>query len=134
MKHILRATALGLAILTATALTAAAQDYDHDDSPYYQRHDRDDYRYNFQRGVQAARQYGYNDGVQAARSDNWAGKPFNPYPRGRFADADHGFRRYFGDLHEYREHYAEAYRQGYSDAFRGYRGYGYGYGRDRDDR
>ena len=126
MKNVLRAAALGLVIVGMTAVTAAAQDYDRDDQPYYQRHDRDDFR----RGMQAARQYGYNDGVQAARGDNWAGKPFNPYPRGRYADADHGFRRDFGSLHEYREHYTEAYRNGYQNAFRGNRGYGNDYDGD----
>jgi hypothetical protein len=65
-----------------------------------------------------AREYGFRDGSSVAREDLWLGKPFNPNPRGRFDDDDHGYRRSFGNKHEYREHYAEAYREGYIRTYR----------------
>jgi len=132
MKRSVRWIAM-LALLAGTAGYAAAQDYryyDDDDQRYY---DADDYRYasrdyygydNFRRGLRVAREIGFRDGASVAREDVWRGKPFNPNPRGRFDDADHGYRREFGSKHEYREHYARAYREGY---IRNFRGYGYGY-------
>ena len=144
MNNKLRLAALALAVVAGTAGYAAAQDYrydDRDDNPYYNRddsryydrddsryYDRDDNRYydrdsyrhgNFRRGMRVARQIGFRDGSQVAREDMWRGKPFNPNPRGRYDDADHGYRRQFGNRHEYREHYSEAYREGYQSTFRG---------------
>ena len=127
--------ALALAVVTGASGLAAAQDgryYDRDDNRYY---DRDDYRYsdrddnryydrdgyrheNFRRGLRVARDFGYRDGAQVAREDMWRGKPFNPNPRGRYDDADHGYRRQFGNKHEYRERYSEAYRNAYMSTFR----------------
>jgi hypothetical protein len=110
MKNIFRMVALGLAVLVGSAGLVVAQDRDDD------RYDRD-YR------------------QQVAREDNWNRKPYNPNPRGRYAWANHGYRGEFGNLNEYQEHYAEAYRNGYMSAFHGSRGYdhddyrGYGYGR-----
>jgi hypothetical protein len=131
MKSKLTMAALALTVLAGTAGYAAAQDYryyDRDGDGYYNRddnryYDRDDYRYHgFRRGIHAAREIGFRDGASVAREDMWRGKPFNPNPRGRYDDADHGYRREFGNKHEYREHYTEAYRAGYENAFRG-RGY-----------
>ena len=138
MNSKIRMAALVFTVLAGTAGYAAAQDsgyYDREDNRYY---DRDDYRYenryydnddyghgNFRRGVHIAREFGFHDGSQVAREDMWRGKPFNPNPRGRFDDADHGYRRAFGNKHEYREHYAEAYREGYQNTYRRYGGYGY---------
>lgn len=125
MKNTIRAAALGLAVLMGTAGSALAQDWDHDrDDRYYQRYDRDDHRYDFHRGMDLARSFGYQDGARVAQEDNWRNKPFNPNPRGPYAWADHGYRRQFGSIHEYREHYARAYRDAYVNA-RGNRGYGY---------
>jgi hypothetical protein len=124
MKNIFRAAALGLAVLVGSAGLAAAQDWDHDRDDY--RWNRD-YRHDFRRGMHAAREIGYQDGAQVAREDSWRGKPFNPNPRGRYAWADHGYRGEFGNINEYREHYAQAYQEGYQNAFQGYRGYRYGY-------
>ena len=135
MKNIVRAAALGLAVLIGSSF-AAAQDWDHDRDDRYQR--GDDYRYdrdyaydNFQRGMRIAHQIGYQDGSQVAREDMWHGKPFNPYPRGRLRRADRGYHREYGDKNAYRDRYADGYRDGYMSAFRGYRGGydGYGYGR-----
>jgi hypothetical protein len=120
-------------VLAGTAVIAAAQDgryYDHDDYRYDNRqYDRDDYRYQnnydsrsydrdgFRHGIHEAREFGSRDGSAVAREDMVRGKPFNPNPRGRFDDADHGYRREFGSKHEYREHYIDAYRQGYQNTF-----------------
>ena len=131
--------ALALAVVTGASGLAAAQDgryYDRDDNRYYDRDDnrysdRDDYRYNdrdgyrhdsFRRGLKVAREVGYRDGAQVAREDMWRGKPFNPNPRGRYDNADHGYRSQFGNRREYRERYSEAYRDAYMSTFseRGY--------------
>jgi hypothetical protein len=142
MNKKIRMAALAFAILTGTVGYAAAQNYgydnrDRDDGRYY---DADDYRYenrsydrdnrhsNWRQGMRAARSFGFRDGAQVAREDTWRGKPFNPNPRGRYDDADHGYSRSFGDKREYRQRYAEAYRQGYQNSFRGYgNGNGNGY-------
>ncbi len=131
MKNKLAWAALALAVVTGASGLAAAQDgryYDRDDNRYYDRddnryNDRDGYRYDsYRRGLHVARDFGFRDGSQVAREDMWNRKPFNPNPRGRYDDADHGYRRQFGNKHEYREHYSEAYRDGYMSTFRG-RGY-----------
>src|SRR6266581_140867 len=127
MNHKIKMAALVLAVVAGTVGYAAAQDYryyDRDDNRYSDRdryHDRDDGRCDhFRRGIQhAAREFGFRDGAEVARGDMLRGKPFNPNPRGRFDDADHGYNRAFGNKHEYREHSTEAYREGYQSAFRG---------------
>jgi hypothetical protein len=128
MNKRLRMAALLVSVVAGTVGFAAAQD-----SRYYDRdgyYDRDDYRYNngygqdgyhydnFRRGMHVAREFGYRDGAQVAREDMWRRKPFNPRPRGRYDDADHGYRSEFGNRHEYREHYSEAYREAYMRTFR----------------
>jgi hypothetical protein len=131
MKNKLAWAALALAVVTGTSGLAAAQDgryNDRDDNRYYDRdddryNDRDGYRYDsYGRGLSVARDFGFRDGSQVAREDMWNRKPFNPNPRGRYDDADHGYSRQFGNKHEYREQYSEAYRDGYMSTFRG-RGY-----------
>lgn len=128
----IKMAAMVIAVLAGTAATGAAQDgryYDRDDNRY---HDRDDYRYqngyynqygygddNFRQGMHVAREFGYRDGAEVARQDSWRGKGFNPNPRGRYDDADHGYRREFGSKHEYREHYIDAYREGYQENYGG---------------
>jgi len=111
----LATAALALAVGIGGSGLAAAQDgryYDRDDNRYY---DRDD---GYRRGRDVARDFGFRDGAQVAREDMWSRKRFNPNPRGRFDDADHGYRREFGNKHEYREQYSAAYREGYRNAFR----------------
>ena len=126
----MKMAALVVAMLAGTVGVASAHDWD-DDNGY---RDADDYRYsnnyeynhdNFRRGMHVAREFGFRDGVQTAREDMGRGKRFNPNPRGRFDDADHGYNRAFGNQHEYREHYTEAYRRAYQ---RTYQSNGYGYG------
>lgn len=127
-------------ILAGTVGFAAAQDgryYDRDDYRYdnrsvdnddyrYRSYDRDDNRYenreygrdNFRDAMHEACEFGFRDGASVARQDLWSRKPFNPNPRGRFDDADHGYQRDFGSKHEYREHYIEAYREAYQRSYR----------------
>jgi hypothetical protein len=113
----------GLAGITGYA---TAQDYrysDRDDNGRYDnRYDNDNRYDSFREGQHAAREFGYRDGAQVAREDARAGKRFNPKPRGRFDDRDHGYRREFGDKRQYRDEYSEAYRAGYQREF-GERGY-----------
>ncbi len=106
MKSKFTMAALTLAVLAGTVGYAAAQDYryDRDEDRYY---DRDDNRYH-------DRDDRFRNGFHVAR-----GKSFNPNPRGRYDDADHGYRSEFGNKHEYRERYSEAYREGYQSTFRG---------------
>jgi hypothetical protein len=119
MKNLFRMAALGVAVLLGSSF-AVAHDWDRDDDDY--RYSRD-YRYgDFRRGMDIARSFGYQDGARVAQEDNWRGKPFNPNPRGPYAWADHGYRRGFGSVREYREHYARAYRNAYVSNRRGYQG------------
>ncbi|HJT68677.1 MAG TPA: hypothetical protein VJ731_00680 [Terriglobales bacterium] len=112
-------TALALALAFAGTIgIAAAQDYGYYNRGNYGYYDRGDFR----EGMRTARQFGWSDGSQVAREDMWRGKPFNPNPRGPYDDADRGYRREFGSIHQYRERYSQAYRQAYASTFRN-RGY-----------
>jgi hypothetical protein len=119
MKSKLTLATMVLAMVASSASFAAAQDYrfgDRDDNRYYDRDgDRDN---SFRRSLDVARDFGFRDGASVAREDVWKNKPFNPNPRGRYDDADNGYRREFGDKHEYREQYSTAYRDGYNSIFR----------------
>jgi hypothetical protein len=114
MKLRFRLAVLALSLLAGMVGYGVAQDGDD------YRYDRDDYyRYgHFRKGMRVASEIGFRDGAEVAREDMWKGKPFNPRPRGRYDDADHGYRHEFGNKHEYREHYTEAYRDGYVSTFR----------------
>ena len=76
----------------------------------------------FGRGADSpAYRIGYDDGASVAREDIARDKGFNPNPRGRYDDADHGYRREYGDKHAYKALYSDGYRRGYEDNYRGYR-------------
>jgi hypothetical protein len=60
---------------------------------------------------------GYRDGVTQAREDLYKRKPFNPNPRGRFDDRDHGYRREYGEKSNYRAQYTDGYQVGYQATF-----------------
>ncbi len=62
---------------------------------------------------------GYQDGVTMAREDQYKNKPFNPNPRARFEDRDHGYRREYGDKNSYKAEYTDGYRAGYQATFNG---------------
>ena len=140
MRTSFKTLAMIATVLAGTAGIAAAQDGHYNDGCYSDRddyrydnrtYDNDDYRYqnrydnrydgrdNFRQGMQEAREEGFRDGSAVAREDMWRGKPFNPNPRGRYDDADHGYRSEFGNKHEYREHYIDAYREGYQRNYSG---------------
>ena len=134
MTNKIRLAALALAVVAGSASLAAAQDYrygDRDDDRYSDRdnryYDRDDYRYsdrdgyrddNFNRGLHVAREVGFRDGADMAREDMWKNKRFNPKPRGRYDDLDHGYRHEFGSKQQYENRYDAAYREGYAHTFR----------------
>jgi hypothetical protein len=60
---------------------------------------------------------GYQDGVTMAREDLHKNKPFNPNPRARFDDRDHGYRREYGDKNDYKAEYSNGYSAGYQATF-----------------
>lgn len=64
----------------------------------------------------SAYQIGYQDGASVAREDAAYGKPYNPRPRGRYDDMDHGYRREYGNKGAYKAQYANGYREGYQSA------------------
>jgi hypothetical protein len=61
---------------------------------------------------------GYQDGMSQAREDRYKNKPFNPNPRGKYDDRDHGYRREFGNKNSYKAQYTDGYRTGYEASFR----------------
>jgi len=63
---------------------------------------------------------GYNDGISVAREDRSKGKPYNPNPRGKYDDRDHGYSSAYGSKSQYRASYGDGYHAGYNEAF-GYR-------------
>ena len=118
MKSRVMMLVMMLGVLAGATGVATAQDYRYNDRDGYRYYDRDgDRDYGFRYARRAAWQTGFNDGASVAREDMWRGKPFNPNPRGRFDDCDHGYSRDFGSKHEYREQYARAYREGYQRTF-----------------
>jgi len=94
-------------------------DYDRGDE-YYNRSDRDGY--GGEGGGNIAYNTGWNDGSSVAQSDLASGKNYNANPRGRYDDADHGYRREFGDKHAYKTEYTAGYRAGYDSMFAQSRG------------
>jgi hypothetical protein len=61
---------------------------------------------------------GFRDGASVAREDMREGKPYNPNPRGRYDDEDHGYSSMYGSKSAYKAQYASGYRAGY-DSTRG---------------
>ena len=85
------------------------------DDGYYNRSSRGDYGWGG--GGNVAYNNGWNDGSSVAQSDLGSGKNYNSNPRGRYDDADHGYRREFGDKHAYKSEYTAGYRAGYDSVF-----------------
>jgi hypothetical protein len=79
-------------------------------------YDQSGYGYGGDMGYRA----GYQDGISQAREDVYKNKPFNPSPRGKYDDRDHGYRREYGDKSSYKAQYTDGYRAGYNSAFRQY--------------
>jgi hypothetical protein len=65
-----------------------------------------------------AYQIGYQDGANVAREDISSRKPFNPNPRGKYDDEDHGYSSRYGSKRAYQAEYASGYRSGYQSARR----------------
>jgi len=63
-----------------------------------------------------AYQIGFQDGASLGRRDISEGKPYNPNPRGRYDDEDHGYSRAYGNKSAYKAQYANGYRAGYESA------------------
>jgi hypothetical protein len=71
-------------------------------------------------GGNIAYRVGYEDGSSVAREDIHKRKSYNPNPRGRYDDEDHGYRREYGNKNQYKADYANGYRTGY-EAVMGHR-------------
>jgi len=82
----------------------------------YGYYDRDDYHYGVA-DLRLARDFGFQDGSWVARQDIAKGKPYQPYPRGKYAHADRGYRSEYGDKYAYRAQYTRAYHEAYEQAF-----------------
>src|SRR6058998_4321838 len=63
-----------------------------------------------------AYQIGFQDGASVACEDAARGKPYNPRPRGRYDDEDHGYSSAYGNKGAYKTQYANGYRAGYESA------------------
>src|SRR5213083_1024743 len=63
-----------------------------------------------------AYQIGFQDGASVAREDAARGKPYNPRPRGRYDDEDHGYSSAYGNKGAHKTQYANGYRAGYESA------------------
>jgi hypothetical protein len=132
----LTAWGLGLVLAAMSGGTVFAQDgyprHDRDRDDHYYDYGRDydrdydrggygrgyDRGYGFSReGQRAAREIGLDDGARVAQQDYYHRKPYNPYPRGKYSHADHGYHHVYGDKYAYRDQYARAYQQGYVRAF-----------------
>jgi len=100
--------AMVLAVTMASGRLALAQSA-------YDYGDRDNYRYREE--VRVARENGQVDGSEMGRKDFAHRKPYDPYPRGKYAHEDRGYHREFGDKYAYQEQYARGYEQGYAQAF-----------------
>jgi hypothetical protein len=59
---------------------------------------------------------GYRDGLQAAREDLRDHKGFHPEKHDAYEDADHGYRKEFGDKKVYKQQYRKGFIRGYQDA------------------
>jgi hypothetical protein len=68
--------------------------------------------------LRIARDMGFEDGALVGRQDLFHGKAFQPFPRGKYAHEDRGYRRQYGDKFAYEQEYAAAYHQGYLRGFR----------------
>lgn len=85
--------------------------------PVYRGDDYDRGNRVYGSGNRIAFDTGYQDGASVAREDMYRNKSFNPEPRGKYDDRDHGYRREYGARDFYRSQYTEGYRAGYQSAF-----------------
>jgi hypothetical protein len=77
--------------------------------------DRDEHWRDDDRGGRStAYQFGYQDGSAVAQRDLERHNRYNPNPRGKYDDEDHGYRRDYGSKYQYKAEYAQGYREGYA--------------------
>jgi hypothetical protein len=97
-----------------TDVYVRTQDYDPDRVP---RRDEDADAYAKWAYTDVAMDIGYRDGLAAGRNDLRDRKEYRPEKHDSYKDADHGYRKDYGDKSEYKEQYRKAYMRGYEDAF-----------------
>src|SRR5215813_7551210 len=127
IKYTILALAVTL-LLSGLLLAQGYGDDDDDDGGYYRgRGQAQAQQYGYENGHggyggynSPAYNIGYQDGSTVAREDIESHKKFNPDPRGRYDDKDHGYSREYGDKNEYKSEYTAGYRDGYQTNFRGY--------------
>jgi hypothetical protein len=96
------------------------RDYDDDDDHGYRGAGNWNWHDNRGGNDSPAYNIGFRDGSTVAREDIASHKKFNPNPRGRYDDKDHGYRRQYGDKNQYKSQYTVGYRDGYQSNFGGY--------------
>jgi len=89
------------------------EEYDPDRVP---RRDEDD-RYAKWAYTDVATDIGYRDGLSAGQADLRNHKEYRPEKHDAYKDADHGFRKDYGDKNLYKEQYRKGFMRGYEDAF-----------------
>jgi hypothetical protein len=93
--------------------------YNHESRAWGDRDDADDFPIAYggdYRGPWSGNrgyQIGFRDGASVAREDMNENKPYNPNPRGRYDDEDHGYSSMYGSKSAYKAQYASGYRAGY---------------------
>ena len=60
---------------------------------------------------------GYRDGLSAGQNDLRNRKQYRPEKHDAYEDADHGYRKDYGDKNRYKEQYRKGFMRGYEDAF-----------------
>jgi hypothetical protein len=60
---------------------------------------------------------GYRDGLQAGQTDSRQHKNFNPTKHEAYEDANHGYRKDYGNKNLYKDQYRKGFVRGYEDAF-----------------
>jgi hypothetical protein len=89
-------------------------DYDPDRVP---RRDEDADAYAKWAYTDVATDIGYRDGISAGQNDLRNHKEYRPEKHDAYKDADHGFRKDYGDKNLYKEQYRKGFMRGYEDAF-----------------
>ena len=60
---------------------------------------------------------GYRDGLQAGQQDMRQHKDYRPDKHDAYEDADHGYRKNYGNKNRYKEQFRKGFVRGYQDAF-----------------
>ena len=60
---------------------------------------------------------GYQDGLLAGKRDSSKGKKFRPEKNDQYEDADHGYRKEYGNKNLYKQEYRQSFVQGYQAGF-----------------